>query len=215
MLCPLCAKNKAQHNGKKYISKEHIPPQSIFIKNKENLITVPSCNACNAGTSRLDEKFKATLGLYIGRQVPKLWQETLNTLNYRNNTSYKKSVLEQISPIQIKFESFGWGHKAQIEAEPIKAVIKKIARGLHWHVTKEIVPSNNEITVYLLQQRQQAHPEIRSTLKQHGHTIITGGGDFQADYAIVTDRKYSSMWLFRFYNEDCFIAIIHPENEIL
>ena len=68
MLCPFCGVNIVQHNGKKYISKEHVPPESIFIDKMDasGLIKIPCCTHCNNGTSKYDEQFKYLLSMQLG-----------------------------------------------------------------------------------------------------------------------------------------------------
>jgi hypothetical protein len=45
-----------------YISDDHLPPQSLFpAPRPNNLITVPSCDGCNGGSSKDDEYFRLWL----------------------------------------------------------------------------------------------------------------------------------------------------------
>ena len=216
LICPLCGIQKACNNKKRYTHREHLPPKSIFTKKSNDLITVSSCKKCNLGTSRYDEQFKILLGIYLGSKNDKLWQETLRTLNYANNEALKKEILSNISPVLIRQGKLGYIHPFEIDMESInalKAVIGKITRGLYWYVTKNPLPSDIKISTILLQQDSDCNEETKKTLNNYGKWIQTGNGIFQAQYALAKDRKYSSIWLMRFYNEDCFIVITKSKNK--
>jgi len=61
-LCALCGKNTAT-------TKDHIPPQGIYPKPRDNNInfnTVPACVECNNGSSVEDEEFKVLMGISTG-----------------------------------------------------------------------------------------------------------------------------------------------------
>lgn len=208
LICPLCGLDKAQHNGKKYIHREHIPPQNVFTAGSQNLITVPSCNTCNAGTSGLDEKFKVSMGIYLGHKAPELWAGTLKTLNHPPKKNYKQTLLKSISPVLTPFRSSEWRHRLPIDTIPIKTAATKITRGLHWHITNEVVPSTAKISISFIKQEENCHPEVRDILNKHGKWLSTGNEAFQAQYGVAIDKKYASLWLLRFYNEDCFLTSI-------
>ena len=114
--CPLCGINKAQHDGKKYISKEHIPPRSI-LKDCPNHIKVPSCKSCNQDTSDLDEHFKYSMGIYLGKKhdAKELWQSSLKTLRRRKKD--KEKIIESMSKIMVPDPRGGYGYQVKIDVK--------------------------------------------------------------------------------------------------
>ena len=212
MLCPLCGENKAENNGKRYTHREHIPPKCLFI-DQEILITVPSCRSCNNGTSESDSDFKVALGIYLGKGHAKFWQETLKSFRYQGNKLKKEETLNKIKLVskaqQFKKEIYA----VPVKAAPIRKTISKIVRGLYWHLKKEIFPTNIKIEVFPIRQSYQAPKEIIEVLTQHGKIIRSNKSSFEAIYAFVEDRKWASLWLIRFYGEDCFLAFTDLENK--
>ncbi|MEZ0259751.1 MAG: hypothetical protein ACAH80_02000 [Alphaproteobacteria bacterium] len=207
LLCPLCGERQSQHTGYRYISREHIPPQSIFVDKTDDLITVPSCKECNHGTKDFDEKFKAILGLYFGYERPALWNSVRGTV--RKNQKMGRSFLENTSVHLAPYGQGEMGHPAKIEAVPVNIVVKKIVRGLHWHVTKNVLPPTAQITVVLVEQRNELSPDVKAIFERFGRWLESGGGCFQAQYAIVEDQS-SSIWRLRFYDEDFCTAYVEP-----
>jgi hypothetical protein len=49
--CAYCGRRKS-------LTKDHIPPKSLFAVWPHDLITVPSCQACNGGAAKDDEYFR-------------------------------------------------------------------------------------------------------------------------------------------------------------
>jgi len=50
-------------------------------------------------------------------------------------------------------------------------------------------------------------------LKRYGKSIQKCGIQFEAIYGVAEEEQYASMWLLRFYGEDCFIAFVEPLKE--
>jgi hypothetical protein len=214
LICPLCAKHQAQHDGKKYVAREHIPPSCIFIEGTSDLITVPSCKGCNNETSPLDLQFKIFMGLYLGRSAPSFWRDTLNSLNKTpQRKKMKQSIVERISPTLTKDDFGRFRHKLSMKKKYIDPVVTKIAKGLHWHVSGHCLPLDSKVTIKYLRQGESVKPEIQLLLNQHGHLIETGAGTFKAHYAITEDNNHSSIWKLIFYTADCFIVIITSSDK--
>lgn len=214
MLCPLCGDRKPKTNGKKWISREHVPPKSLFLDGTSDLITVPSCDECNNLTSKYDLDFKIALGLYIGNSSPEFWKSTLVSLNKSDIRKKKKQIiLNETSKILHRTQAGWWGHRIKFDKKPIKIVVSKIVKGLHWHLSKEIIPSDAKVTIQFLQQGEKVKEEIQQILNQYGKLLVKGSC-FQTQYAITVDNKHASIWKLTFYGQDCFIAIIDPKRKM-
>jgi len=152
------------------------------------------------------------MGIYLGSETQSFWQSTRKTLNDDGKQKYKKNLLEGISSILMPFGNRQWGHPVKLDVIPIRTVVKKIARGLHWHTTGEVLPPDVEVDMYFLKQGENLNPEVKTILNDHGRWVVSGNGIFQAQYGIPYDEKLTSMWLLRFYDQDCFSVIIMPRN---
>ena len=211
LICPLCGINRPRHNGRRYISREHVPPKSLFLERTNNLITIPSCDKCNNGTSRHDEDFKIGMGIYLGSNMPDIWKETRHSLDKDEPRRKKRnSILEKTSPVLTCSSTGRWGHKITIDRTPIDAVVKKIVRGLHWYISGIVLPSKIDLTIIMLAQDRTIHPESQNILDKFGQKIITGNGAFQAHYALVPNEPHASLWKLTLYQIDCFMIRIKP-----
>lgn len=55
--------------GREASTKDHIPPQSLYLKSRQpnlELHTVPACKECNNGAFKDDEEFKMIVGVSTG-----------------------------------------------------------------------------------------------------------------------------------------------------
>ncbi len=208
LLCPLCCENPAVHNGRKWTHREHIPPRSLFISAPSNLITIPCCNECNEGTSKHDLDFKIFLGIREGHKKPEIWIDTLRTLNQSDIRKKKKqTIIDRTSKLVFQTREGWFGHMIPFKKYPITIVIKKIIRGLYWHLTHKYIPPTAEIAIKYLRQGEPVPPEIQKILNQYGQ-ILSRGKDFRVQYTIAKNHEFASMWKLSFYNEDCFIVIV-------
>ena len=210
LLCPLCGINHVEHNGKRYIHREHIPPKNLFNNTSGlDLITVPSCRSCNAGTSRYDEIFKISTAIHGCENTEQsLWIEALKTL--KHNKALKRNIEENISRLkicrdnQILIPIF-------IDAKQLGVSINKIIRGLHFYVTGEVIPSGVKVEYTLFQQGYSDQPN--SIWGKTSEYINSGDDQFEVYYQIAKDSKYSSNWWVRIHSKNYFMGVVR--NQLL
>jgi hypothetical protein len=217
LTCPLCGERKAKHNGRKFIEKEHIPPRCVLepsLERKE-LITVPSCEECNSRTSEFDEKFKVQLSIWLGidtRDKEILWNKVRRTLKQKKG--WRNEIIENTSyPLLVPYAK-GYGHQVRLDANILKTASRKILRGLHWHVTQEILPPDMQPEIILAEQGKKFDQHYQDTFTKYGKTIIKCGGQFEAIHAIPEDVYHASIWLLRFYGDDFLLAFLMPKEPI-
>jgi hypothetical protein len=173
LICPFCGTNAVQHNGKRYISPEHVPPQSVFVdkNDKHGLITVPSCSSCNGGTSEQDERFKFQLSIQLGVDTPQkkaFWDSCRESLHHKS--SWRNNVIANTSPLLMPYGQ-GYGHPVALDVHPMQTVIIKIIRGLHWKVTGEVLPPTVETSINILQQGYSLDGELLAMFNKFGKSI--------------------------------------------
>lgn len=213
MLCPLCGEKKPQTNGKKWIAREHIPPQSLFVDGTSDFITVPSCEECNNGTSKYDLDFQHAIGIYTGSVSVNRWKKTLLSLNKDIIRKKKKhNILKNTSALLMRTNAGWWGHQLKVEKQPIEIVVKKIVKGLHWHFTGNVLPRDVNVTIKFLRQGEDLQKELQDILNQYGKIHSIGNDSFSTHYAIAEDHDHASMWKLTFDQQDCFFAIIDPKR---
>lgn len=213
MLCPLCGKRKPLTNGRRWIAREHIPPKSLFVEGTSDLITVPSCGECNNRTSQHDLDFQHAIGIYTGKNSPERWQKTLRSLNKNPVRKKKKeNILNNTSKVLTRTKAGWYGYKVKIEKKPVETVVKKIVKGLHWHVTGDVLPNDINVSITLLGQGENLNEELQGILNKYGNFLLTGNNSFCAHYAIAQDHNHASVWKLTFDGEDCFFVIIDPKR---
>jgi hypothetical protein len=190
-LCCYCGVNIAT-------TKDHIPPKSIFNKPRpSDLITVPSCNNCNNAASRIDEKFKAYLGMQVARYDEggeRLFKEgVISTV--KKNTKLKKTIFQSMKPVHTVTEAgviTGSAVAVQWENEVHDTTIERIIKGLFYHHYERILPSGVNIKTYWFNKPPIGHED-----KLYSNSIANGAFIYQ--YNVVDDFEFDSMWLFQFY----------------
>lgn len=120
--------------GGKASSVDHVPPKSIFPKTKRNnLITVPACDAHNQHLGKFDEKFR--FYLQARGTNPDALQE-LRTTTYRGLTNPKAPGLAKglaRGSVRINLGS-AFTYALRIDPQEQNLYFEKIIRGLYFHV---------------------------------------------------------------------------------
>ena len=206
MICTLCSVEKALHNGKRCVKREHIPPKCLFLEasDQNGLITVPSCAKCNQESSRLDEEFKTQLSVMLARETnatKEFWNSAART---RLKTKKLHDKIDtSISPI-LQRTPEGYRRGVELDRTAMDQAIKKIIRGLHWHVTGQIIHADSKIEINPLQRWESPPAEFLELLKEFGQRLIRGSTQFEATCAITTDEEPASIWFLAFHGISCF-----------
>ena len=99
-----------------------------------------------------------------------------------------------------------------LDFRPAKTVIGKIVRGLHWYVTGEIIAPTIAPEIYPAFGYSAPGP-ILKIMSEFGKCIQRCGNQFEAIHAVTQDGvPANSLWLFRFYGQDCFCAALRPRT---
>lgn len=138
-LCVLCGDVEAT-------TSDHIPPQGIYPKPRDNDIqfhTVPACRACNGGTSQEDEEFKVILSLdtSLGREDDaRLVDWVAKTVAH--NKKLGKHVLYNHQKVKLIDDKGKQRSCVQVSfgSEAYDVVAQKIIRGLYWKETGYVLP---------------------------------------------------------------------------
>jgi hypothetical protein len=145
-LCAICGMSAAT-------TKDHIPPQSLYPRprdNKINLNTVPACAQCNNEASRDDEVFKVLVGIDTGehQSEPEKIVESLAKTIARN-----KRIADQVFASHHRTYANLSGASLQpavvvtFDFSQYQRVIDRIVRGLHWMETGSAMPIKAAVQV--------------------------------------------------------------------
>lgn len=194
-LCVFCGIERAT-------TRDHIPPKGIFVRPRpNNLITVPASEKCNGGSSALDERFIADLGIHVSngtRAGKRLFAEQV-MITLRHNNKLSRKVTGRIKPINFTTPEgtiCGRGHIGEWDKEPHMKIIEKTIRGLYYHHYNQILDANYSVDTYFFDSLTEELQEISENWAFNSF----GDGDVIYKYTRAEENEEtSSVWLFQFY----------------
>ncbi len=128
--------------GAKATSREHVPPQGIFPKQKEimgfdlrkNLLTVPSCDEHNLKKSKDDEFLMACLAGIVGNNAIALWQTKTKIAKVFKRTKLESAVIKNAKALTLTSND-GTNFpvlSGNADTKRLKSCFKHIAYGLYF-----------------------------------------------------------------------------------
>ena len=135
-MCAICGVNPG-------VTRDHIPPQSLYPKPRDENIrlnTVPACKECNNGASTDDEEFKVIIGFTTGeyqssqdRVIDSLARTIGKNQKIANNIfKTKKNVYAKLNSAILEPAIAVTFDRAKYER-----VITRIVKALNWIETKK------------------------------------------------------------------------------
>lgn len=145
-LCAICGLNPA-------VTSDHIPPQSLYPKPRDNdinLNTVPACKECNNGASTDDEEFKVFIGITTGEHQiaqDRVIDSLARTIG--GNQKIANKIFETKRNVYAKLNSAILEPAVAITFDRTKyeRVITRIVKALHWMETGEAQNAELKTTV--------------------------------------------------------------------
>jgi hypothetical protein len=215
--CGYCGKRRL-------VTDDHVPPKGLFPKPRpSDLITVPICSSCNAGTSRDDEYFRTVIAPHFRAAqhpeaqlvLPSVW----SSLTRPEAEGFRASFLNALHAVTMTSPMglyIGKAYKYDIDYARIERVAERIARGLFFHQKDTPIPNACQIRAMCLTGRHLL-PDPKSSLTligsglQAAPTYVQGSGVFRYKVSFVEPtgpHPNSSAWLFSLYEAVEFIALV-------
>jgi hypothetical protein len=190
--------------GKLATTRDHVPPKAIFVELRPlDLITVPSCEACNNDASRFDERFRNIIGMRAGEgspNTPALWGKTWRSL--KRNRRDLEAVWKSMKNVPIVSEGglyVGSATEFAFDAKTHDRVIERITRGLYFHHFGEPLPFELPVEVIPICDGSDWLTAIKPFLRSMKVGDIGGHAAFEYAYARAEDERDGSLWIYRFY----------------
>ena len=202
--------------GKKATTKDHIPPRSMYPHTKRNgILSVPSCEKCNSGSSDDDEYFKENL-IVIGRKY-----------KIEDIELVEKIVFDQLLKKKFKFEELN--SKIHVEmtfpssliyTPPIEPVyyfrpdVKRLSfithkyiKGLYVHTfRKKHVPYNCHVNSNMITPGIYCDGNSKKIINCFMDNIRIISDVFAYSCIIPVDRPTATFWLLCFYRSIFFLG---------
>ncbi len=202
----------------KDLDSDHVPPKSVFPPPRpSDLITVPSCRACNKGFQKDDEYFKVSLTLRQDiqhRPAAKILMEGLRRSWERpEGRAFTRYLQNRIhffeTPPELK--AVGVQYSAQLTDGPrLNRAVARTVQGLFYHEHKRPLRADYRACglVYELLRAEQRHM-LDIMLRGTEPRSIAGGDFMYASNCHATDAD-STVWLLLFYGGAGFVGTTGP-----
>jgi hypothetical protein len=204
--CVICGEREAT-------TREHIPPQALFIEKPLEYLVVPCCEVCNNSTKLDDDYLRQTMSATAlvgqGRNV---WKNKV-VPKFRNFPKTQAGLREKTSIRKIEVEEFGklTFPVLMIDSERFNRSIHKMVYGLYWFHTSQILVADANLAVNLI---DAVHgPKFFQNPEVSALTNKTEMGVYQ-DPEVMKTFFYTSLiyndtsiWFFFFYKQSAAVAM--------
>jgi hypothetical protein len=217
-------------------TRDQVPPRGIFasllrLGFSGNLITVPSCKACNNTESKNDEYFRqvmVALETIEGATVPSPVVETIRRSAKRAEKEGVRTPLHLLARTARKV--WVWAadsSQAQlktavdIEWPRVRRTALRIARGLYRHHTGHNVPDHFDVAVYsegeranFTQEQQDFWHEMAMDTLKGTKKVVHPEAFMYAINAVAGDPRVATL-VFVIYKKVIFLCMVTPPDEEL
>ncbi|MFI5353272.1 MAG: hypothetical protein ACHQZS_09955 [Candidatus Binatales bacterium] len=204
---------------------DHIPPKGLCSKPlPSDLVKVPSCSSCNTGASLDDEYFKTVMVLKDKAgghaEAEGVRPSVFRGLQMPSKLGFAQAVFRTIRQVPVRTPSglhLGRQPAFEVELGRLCRVVDRITRGLFWHHQQVRVPGGFEVAVYAedgvhglgAREIERIPAEVViPALNNPPHSV--GRGVMRYWYALASDRPYASAWIYEFYEDVRFAALVMP-----
>ena len=204
---------------------DHVPPAGLFGNpSPTDLIKVPSCFKCNGGASRDDEYFK-TVMVWKDRagshpEAVAIRSSVFRGLQMPQKTGFRHHLLRGMHLIRQRTPNGLYlGHREafNVDLERLGRVVARITKGLHWHHEGKRIPPTFEVSAFAEDGFREMSPWDQERIREQivapvfsGAHHSIGRGVMQYWYVRATDRPEVSVWIYEFYQDVKFLALVAP-----
>jgi len=208
-VCVLCGDRPAT-------SKEHIPPQSIFLENPRDYLLVPACDNCNGGT-KLDDDYllhvmagagwtEEALETWRAKVKPRFLDHPGTRIGLRNNLVRGSISIPNVGRVHVDI--------LKADAVRIQTSVRKMVWGLYWFHTGHIRPPGDIFEVFMLNVAQVTpylnDPDNARAVAMTGVGVYQDADVIQRFFYRAGITPENSLWYFVFYRQNVLIAYTGP-----
>lgn len=208
---------------------DHIPPKCLFaLRDRKNLLKLPTCLDCNNHSSKDDEYLRAAL---ISRADV---EENLSTNEIRNALIRSLSDSKQQGFQKLYANAIGvkrvltpaglylGNHPVfSVDYGRLEKVLSKVICGLYYYHTKNILKKEYSIKIIaeddLNLQTQSFKDFIKSKILFYiDQTILyeIGKNTFHYKYLLTRENKFAGAWILRFYGKVHFLGLVLKNQDL-
>ena len=214
--CYLCG-------GRPADNKDHLFPKGLFPRPIPTNLPrrLPACKQCNQGLSKDEELFRAFVAsgmAYESKPGFRIWNERVRP-DLKGGRSGLKPFLQSLTKIaRVVSESGAFlSHTLilEIDPEPINRVLRKIAKGLYFLDTGQVLTNDVQILVgYAADQPDRfVSPPLDEAIKGAKRTDLGNGVVTYWRNTMKDDPTASLTWL-KFYKDKLFMICTYREDTL-
>ena len=202
------------------LSRDHIPPANLFSAPRPgDLITVPSCDACNNAASKDDEYFRLAVTAGINpTEFPNefaLSIKAIRKLGMPQKRGLAKMMLTSFTKVPVYSRGglyLGNAGSLSLDIARIQRAVDRIIRGLFYHHMNKRLPTTGSVSIFsdwfdpILPEELRDRVETASEFLRSVEPIVVGSGVFCYRYRIIEDEAYGSIWWLSFYDHRRFLC---------
>jgi len=215
-ICYICGDRAAN-------TRDHLFPISLF--NTPAPSNLPrrllACEECNNGLSKDEELFRVFLATgmaYESNAGNRIWTERIRPALQGERKGLKpliRSMVKKASVISKSGEHIENVHVLSMQREPINRVLSKIAKGLYYLDTQQVLPSEVEIlTGYHVENPDIFAPPLDDAIKSAKKTVL-GNGEVTYWRNTIKDNPEESLTWIRFCEDKIFLICTTRQNAYL
>ena len=213
--CYLCGVRPAD-------TKDHLFPSGLFNKPlPSNLLTLPACKECNNALSSDEEQFRVFLASGMAYETKagfRIWTERIRPDLKVNRPRLKPLIRSQTKAARVLSESgtlLGYTLILEVDREVVNRVLRKIAKGLYFLDTGNVLPKDVQILMdYAADQPQRfISPPLDEAIRGAERVDLGDGIVTYWRNTIKDDPTASITWL-KFYEDKLFMICTFRNDNV-
>lgn len=205
---------------------DHIPPKGIFgDKPDYNLITVPSCEPCNRGTSKDDEYFKLLAMERDASETPVAWsvnESSTKAIQRKDRPKFGDMVRKNMKFGDVYTEGgiyLGRHYTLKLDGQRIRNTVGKVIRGLFFKHTNRPLPEDYQVfcqpmpklASVITDETREGWEMILSELSTK-EIVTVGPKVFRYRYCVHPGDENNLFFMLGFYERFDYIGWTHPKR---
>jgi hypothetical protein len=208
---------------------DHIPPKCLFaLRDRKNLLKLPTCLDCNNHSSKDDEYLRSVLisraDVDENQSTDELRNALMRSLSDPKQPGFQRLYAKSIGVKKV-FTTAGLFLGEQpvftVDYGRLERVLSKVIRGLYYHHTKMRLKMEYSIKIIveddLKLQTQSIKNFIKSKILYHiDQTALCeiGKNTFNYKFLLTKEDKYAGAWILRFYGKVHFLGLVLKNQDL-
>lgn len=203
-------------------TKDHIPPKSLFPKPRpHDLITVPSCFACNTRFQKDDDYFWLTLSIRAENSGNPAAEEAstraISNLSRPQSGGFQRSFLASLGRVALHSPAgiyLGDHLGYRIEFARLNRVASRITKGMFCKIRNAPLAKGYVAMARAIEGFQNSGPDLEQMISfVSREPVFTIGSAFSYQSRFLDEDPNFSLWFFRIYNSTQFIGLTMLESD--